>query len=359
MNRRILLTVLPLCLLAASVSAQRDILKLSNGKTQRVNVSAMSAIDLTHKGGVIPREQILSVEFNSGKILAIKEYKRALQAEADEDFGTAIELYLAAAKKAATRNSVKDFAPQFFCWRAYTLAKENGFGVADLRDILTELRATRADHFYLPDLWRLRIRQSWNNDGSRAALQKAKNTVLAFKADVEKKGLSERYLLEAELYLVLAGQRLKEIKPSAAEVSLNKLVNRSKGKYPDLVNRLILEVANSVLRANKFEEARKRFDEIIESSAADDATLAGAYLGRGHTRFLSGTRSPQQAKLALKDYMRVAVLFPDTDIEIVGEALWHARDAYRIWNGANAVQNRRLLLVKLKTKYRDSSWAKK
>ena len=69
--------------------------------------------------------------------------------------------------------------------------------------------------------------------------------------------------------------------------------------------------------------------------------------------------APDEARSALLDYMRVAILHDQAGDEVVGEALYHAILAYDKWNGVDKERAKRRLRTRLKLNYASSSWADK
>ncbi|MFQ5505795.1 MAG: hypothetical protein ACE5F1_13510 [Planctomycetota bacterium] len=361
MSRVGFLLTLPLVL--ATAAGAQDTIRLSNGKTvENVRVTSYDLHELNYKKGArtktIPRDQILDVTL--GQAGYLNRIRKAKDAEVEEDYATAVDEYLNAGDKLLKHKTLSKFAPQFAFWSAYLIARDQGFDWSQILQLFQELQQKVPETAFVPDIWRLRIRKAWYAGTDKAALENAKRGIQAFRKDCEAKGLSNRFKYEAELLLILARMRLKDrqMGPDKAQSEFAKLEAKCEGLYPDLLNRLKLESARTTLLSGKTRQARELFQLIIDSGSADDETLAGAYLGRGHCSWRKPGRTPEDMRQSLLDYMRVSILFPDVDHETVGEALYHALQAYSKWS-PNATTETRRIYTKLRTKYRDSSWASK
>ncbi len=343
MRIQILLPAVLFCL-PVLLPAQ-DVLTLIDGQVLKVKLTSINADEVRYKlpgssgEKILDREKVVKLDVRQKGVFRIREVERARKAEVEEDWETALGQYLKAAKKAERSKSLKGFAPQYLLWRAYNLSVNHGFG-GESKGIIDALKKNTPKYFYLPDYLELWVTDAFKAGNERKELEAAKAAALAFKSRIAKADLGDRYSYLADLYVTLAKLRLKEIKPAEARNTFEKMLVKVKGSYPDLTNRLNLEVAYSSLLGGKVEEARQLFDAIIKSKSADDGTLARAYLGRGHTWFRQGTCSVEEAKKGLSDFMRVPILFPKSAPSIQIEALEQADKAYGKWNGDNAKVNR-------------------
>ncbi len=158
---------------------------------------------------------------------------------------------------------------------------------------------------------------------------------------VEERLLSVRWKWEGELRLLL----LEKLTPEIREERLIEIAEATREDYPSISSRAWLEVGKSYIAAARFEDATAFFEEIIEKGGADDATLAGAYLGLGHCLFQSAGDDEARYRLALRHYMRVAVVFRD-QVAYVPEALFFAgRCCEEIQDDAAKSKSRRLFMV--------------
>lgn len=347
-------TLLPAALLClpAFLSAQ-DLVVTIDGQELKGKITSMNADEVRYKPDgsssekILPRERVIRIDIHQRAVFSIREVEKAIKAEVEEDWATALDEYIKAAGKAERKKSVADFAPQYLLWRAYKIAKAQN-AKDDQNDILAALKKNKAKHYYLPIYLESLVTAAFKAGNERKELEAAKAAAEAYKSEVTKLGLGDRYGYLGDLYIILARLNLKEIDPSAARAQFEKMLVKVKDSYPDLTNRLNVEVAYSSLLAGKVAEARQLFDAIIKSNSADDDTLARAYLGRGHTWFRQGNCKPEEAKKALSDFMRVPILFPDSPVGVQIEALQNADQAYAKWNGDNAKVNRARIRGRLK-----------
>ncbi len=357
-----LLIPLALLSLAPLTRAQStDTIKLVDGtQIQGVKLTWMDVREVRYKvrssEKSIVREKVNSLLIQQAK--AKGKLRKALKAVASEDWGEAMVAYLDAAKSAKKSKVLAGFLPQYALWKAFEIARDHGTE-EDRSDVISQLTKEYPETFYLPQIWEYRIRLAYKKAGTdRKRLTAIKGLVAKYLEQAKDWG-SVRSEIEAELEGVLIRERLREIKAEDAQKSLSKLLGRAETDYPDLANRLSLHLANAVLRSGKLQEARKMFNAIINSGVADPLTLARAYLGRGHTWFRKSSRSPEDAKKALLDYMRIPTLFSKLDYDLTAEALYFAIESYKAWGGPDLQANVRRLIRRLKGRYRDSTWAKK
>ena len=349
----------PVLLLATGLTAQYDKVHLTDGKViDKAKVTSWTVKTLTYtvrgRPQEVANEKVFRVE--PGQSDVVKAFKDAKKA--GDDDAVAYQEWLKAAKACAKSKKLKAFE-QVAIWKAYEIARRAGTD-ADRKECLDLLaKASEGETAYWPMVWNYRLEDSRLRAGTaRKQLTQHKKLVGEYKKFVAEKGMTTRYEIEADLWQVDAEARLKEINAAAVQARLQSLLTRA-GSYPDLANRINLDYANAVMAGDNFDEAQKLFTTIYTSKVADAATKARAIVGRGHTWFRRSPRSPDNAKRALMDYMRVTILFPEADIETVGEALYHAIQAYREWNGPDAPTSIRRLRSRLKIKYGDSSWAKR
>lgn len=353
---------LALPVLAQPISAQTDTIHLINGdKIEKVRVENYDYMKVTFKSGRISetkdRELVARIDF--GQKTVRKLFDIARKQTASEEYNDAYVSWLEAADKAEKSKRLMPFA-QVALYKAFEIAKRVGES-GDRMKIIGRLEKTNdGKSAYLPQIWAFKLdvtRDTAGND--RAKLENYKALCKDYANFVGEKGLGNRYKLEAQLYSIDARTRLVELKPADAKAELERILPQVESSYPDLAGRINLSIALSVLAGGKFDEAKKLFSSIIDSRAADGSTKAQALVGRGHTWLRRSGVSPEQARSALLDYMRVAILHEEAGTEIVGEALYHAVLAYDRWNGVDKDMAKRRLRTRLKLNYADSSWADK
>ena len=349
--------------LAAPAVAQQDTIWLTDGtKKQRVRVTAFDFLKIEFRSGsnleTLPREKVL--RFVPGQRALDRYFNKARKYEADEEFGDAFTSWIGAAEKLLTNARLRVFA-QYAYWRAFDIARSHG-KPEDERECLDGLEKKVTNSGYWPDIWRFRlglVRNVAAAQKARKPREKYQARVEQFSKWVEDNNLSERYSIEAKLFKLDAKTLLAQVSAKQRQDQLNKLLSEVEGVYPDLATVINLEFAYAVLAGTKHEDARKLFTTIVNDKAANSDTKARAYLGRGHAWMSKPGRTSDDARRALLDYMRVSTLFPKSDAEIVGEALFKAMDAYEAWNGPEKKANIRRIKSRLKLRYADSTWAKK
>ena len=359
--KKLLIPIALLSLVSLARTQSTDTIKLVDGtKIQGVKLTWMDVREVRYKvrssEKSIPREKVSSVLIQQAK--ARGKLRKARKAVASEDWAEALNAFLDASASAKKNKMLAGFLPQFALWKAFELAQDHGTP-EDRLDILARLTKDYPETFYLPQIWEYRIRMAYKKAGNdRKKLTAIKGLVAKYLAQAKDWG-STRAEIEAELEGILIRERLRETKAADAQKALSKLLSRAETDYPDLANRLNLQLANAVLRSGKLDEARKMFNAIIKSGVADSLTMAEAYLGRGHTWFRKPSKKPEDAKMALLDYMRVVTLYPKLDYDLTAEALYYAIESYKAWGGPDLQANVRRLIRRLRGRYRDSTWAKK
>jgi hypothetical protein len=359
--KQLLIPIVLLSLAPLARTQSTDTIKLVDGtKIQGVKLSWMDVREVRYKvrssEKSIEREKVRFVDIRQAK--ARGKLRKAIKAVASEDWAEALTAYLDASASAKKSKTLAGFLPQYALWKAFEIALDHG-DENDRLDILSQLKKEYPETFYLPQIWDFRIRRAYKKAGNdRKKLTAIKGLVANYLSQAKDWG-STRSEIEAELEGILIRERLREIKAKDAQKALSNLLGRAETDYPDLANRLSLQLANAVLRAGKLEEAREMFESIIKSGLADSLTMAKAYLGRGHTWFRKPSRKSEDSKKALLDYMRVATLYPKQDYDLTAEALYYAIESYKSWGGPDLQSNVRRLIRRLKGRYRESTWAKK
>jgi hypothetical protein len=346
---------------AASASAQAnyDIVELSDGTTlDSVRVEKFNLRELVVKerssSRSIEREKVFRITLNTSA--ARRLLKDARQAASEENWAVAVQEYLKAANDAKARRSLSGFAPQFAVWEALKIARKWGTP-EEIKEIEEQLTKDYRDTGFWPNLWEQRVQDAFVAGSDRDSLSKAKATVEEFKT-FAKERLTKKYQVESEIFETQIRLRLKEISGAQAQTKYQQLLGQVRGQYQGLANMLNLEIANAELVQNRIKEAREVYREILKSGVADDDTMAGAYVGLGHSYMRVAERSKEDGRHALSNYMRALVLYPQSDVERLGEAAYHAIKAYQVWE-PNARNEQRRLYTRLKRRYAASSWSKK
>lgn len=196
-------------------------------------------------------------------------------------------------------------------------------------------------------------------------LDDAKGAEAVFKklqGDVGAKGLPEVWARQAELGLALLARG-----SSAAEKQrlLEGIAekNRVNPEFADVANRARVEVGNAMVEAGQYQDAKARFDGIIQGGTTDAAILAACYSGLGDCAFnLAMQRVESDRKQATPlfeeaalHFLRVAATYPEV-YRLVPRAMCFAGLAM---NHAGARPDALQMARKLRDNYPNSSWKKK
>ncbi|MCB9881038.1 MAG: hypothetical protein H6832_05545 [Planctomycetes bacterium] len=357
------LRLFPTLVLAAPAAwSQTDTIHLVNGdKIERVKVEDYDYEQVKYQSGRIestqPRDQVASIEF--GQPAIAKLFETAKKLTNDQQYQDAFVAWIDAADKAQKSKALEPFE-QVALFEAFKIAQLVG-EAGDIKGVVDRLEKTKDGRSaYLPEVWAYRLDKARDSAGNdRGKLENYKEGVKQYAAFVGEKGLGDRFKFEAELYDIDAKSRLVEMKPAEAKSQLERMLPTVETNYPGLANRIHLALANAVLAAGSYDEAQKLFSNIVDSKSADDGTRAQALVGRGHSWLRRDNLTPEQARNALLDYMRVAIIYDKVGDEVVGEALYHAITAYDRWNGVDKETAKRRIRTRLKLDYSKSSWADK
>jgi len=133
---------------------------------------------------------------------------------------------------------------------------------------------------------------------------------------IDAQGLSERWRLECRLGLVRSDASLS---PDDRRSRLDDLASEAGSDFPTVRNRARVAIGESWLEgdAPDFGKAQGLFQEIADDPKADNATLAGAYVGLGDCIFQEAAQKVEQdaaaaapmLRAALMNYLRVVVLY--------------------------------------------------
>lgn len=202
---------------------------------------------------------------------------------------------------------------------------------------------------------------------AQAALGKsdqAQRTLTEFQNKIDAEGLSERWRLECRLGLIQTDSSL-----SGAERRdrLQDLVSEAGKEFPTVANRARVAVGESWLAGDSpdYDKARAVFEEILADPKADDATLAGAYVGLGDCIFQGAAAKVERKqdatadlKAALMSYLRVVVLYPG-QTRYRPKALYFAGRCYDLLRDSDstALARARELFRAILREYPESPWA--
>jgi hypothetical protein len=293
-----------------------------------------------------------------------KTYEKAFRLLGEGNELEAYDAFLTTADNlASSAKGPVPLAVQFGYWEAIVMKLDlaDGAGVKDAFPLMEELAKKVPDTKFLPDTFKEKFAY-YINKGDKAGITNAQTVVNNYKKAALERPMPAFYGKEAQMLDLVVQRKAGQITPAKAREELASFLNTVDAEFPTLANRARLEIGAALLDEKKIPEARDYFHSIIEDAKADDATMAGAYLGRGHTAFMKEGRTSEDAREALLDYLRLYTFYPQVNAETVAEALYYAAKAMELYSTSDTkVNDVRRIRGRLKGDplYRGTSWAKK
>ncbi len=180
------------------------------------------------------------------------------------------------------------------------------------------------------------------------------------------KGLGDQWPMEAEFWGLYTSEARGE--KSGLVAKYGGLRDRAAGTYQDIANKCALRMGRVQFDAGKVPEAADLFQEIIDNRLVSEAeVVAGAFNGRGRCYFAQAQQAvgggdavtaSEQYRLALFDFLRVHVSYPDVPKEQPEALYWAAESFKNLPDIQDASTRARALLQRCKT-YTGSPWAEK
>ena len=319
-----------LLFLSLSGLARPDRIILADGKEiADVKVVSESLSVVTYKSDkkekTIPSDKVRTVEFERLPKL-VDEAMAALQGG---DAGAAADMLAEyVAKRAEKGDRNYPWGPAFAAWKGIELRQQFG----DLAGVIEQAKSFAnlfPESRYLPLAYMARLAAEHQAEDSAALTR----TLADFRSLIERRSLSERWSLEADL------MEARSTSGSLAKrrAALEAVAAKAKGSYPGVASRaeaavgeaLLAEaeknVADQAKASSLRDEARKLFEEIIVDESADSQTLAAAYTGLGECLFYAGADKQDTELLgkAVRALLRVPVLF-ESESAYVPRALYLA-----------------------------------
>lgn len=288
---------------------------------RRAGVSSSQTIDTA---------EVVSIEYGSTPI----EFREGLKLQAEGKMGEAASFYLTAAEDKDTEAFVR--ATAFARMGDCLLANGNYAEAIQYYDTLLK-RFPDTRHLAAALLGKGQAQLQSRQFGS------AGETFQQLKADAEAKGFGERWVLDANFYLLLSAEA--QGKDGVVD-GYKELRAIARADYQDIANKCSLRLGRVHLANGRDDEAEAMFDEIIEARAGtSDEIVAGAFNGRGRVAFgrALGTlradatsdaqkqaqeeRAAEFFNEALLDHLRVVVSYSGIRAE-QPEALYHAGQCF-------------------------------
>ena len=339
MTSKILAASLTALVVATATTAQSDKVTLHDGTVVKgTKVISFDVRNLRHKRGgsteSIPSDQIAKVELGSFK----KVFARGLR-----DPGIMLTM---AREQLAANNMV--LAQLGFVGAAETYF--NYGSPAEAVGALNELHKAIPEGGSVPDVHRMKFEYYLGTGakGASSALKVAKK----YEADAVGGAWPMGFSIEAQFFQAISTPAT----PQDYQNKLRGIVSQARASNPVVSHRANIELAHSLRKTKKVEEAKRIYDDIAKRDNVDQISRAGAYLGLGQILYETGDK--EQAREALLLFLRVRLETREAWPSLQAEALYSAMQAARKWGGpeSNYIRSRcrRMLL----SEYPNSEWAK-
>ena len=175
----------------------------------------------------------------------------------------------------------------------------------------------------LPEVYRLKF-EYYMGAGSPDALKVAKK----YETDAIGGAWPDAFAIEASFFQALS----EKSSPKDFQKKLKTIVSRARSANPVVASRANIELAHSMRKTGEAGGAKRIYEDIVKKDAVDDSARAGAYLGLGLIE-LEGEGGKDAAKNALLLFLRVRLETKDAWPSLQAEALYHASQAARKWQG--------------------------
>lgn len=340
-----------------------DKIYTSSGKVlEDVTIVEEGLTDVVYKDGrnerKLPSEEVLRVTFEDEP----RSFGEAEQMLAEDDIESAVGIYSDYVDAIVSGNAKErrhKWAPANAAWRVVGLQQSLG-DLPAAAEAAGKLIANFPDSRYLPEAYMAKAdAEYWS--GNASAAQK---TLGDFRSVISDRGLSSRWGIECDLALILTNDELVGKK---RRDGLQKIVDTAGSKFKTVANRALVAMGESALadmaakRGSSKElvaEALGDFEAVIADPLADEATLAGAYAGKGDCLYSTAAGAGDQAKLkeALKSFLRVAAVYPE-QARYVPRCLFYAGRCFDLMDGDEASDRAQLMYAQVYFMYPDTQWA--
>jgi len=281
----------------------------------------------------------------------------------DDDIESAIMVYsdyVDAIVSGNAKERRQKWAPANAAWRVVGLYESIG-DLPAAAAAAGKVIANFPDSRYVPSAYMAKANDEYWG-GNAAAAQK---TLGEFRSVINNKHLSDRWGIECDLALILTNDELVGTKRREA---LAKLADSAGSKYKTVKNRALVAIGESAFAdalakrgssSKLVDEALKNFEAVIADPLADEATLAGAYAGRGDCLFqkAAGTSDKALLKQALLSFLRVAAVYPE-QARYVPKSLFYAGRCFDLMGDEGSSDNAQKFYAQVWFMYQDSPWAK-
>lgn len=322
---------------ASAATAQSDKITLHNGTvTKDVKVISFDVRNVRYKRSgsneSVPSDQVAKIEL--GKF--DKVYARGLR-----DPGIMLTM---AREQLASKDEV--MAQLGFVGAAKTYFD---FGSAsEAVSALNELKKSMPEAGSVPDVHRMKFEYYLGVGSAANALKVAK----AYESDAVKGAWPTGFSVEASFFQAISTPAA----PPEYQAKLRSIVSRARASNPVVSHRANVELAHSLRKTKKGDEAKRIYDDIAKREGVDQSSRAGAYLGLGQMLYDTGDKAKSREALLL--FLRVRLETKDSWPSLQAEALYSSMQAARRWGGpeSNYIRSRcRRMLI---DEFPGSEWAK-
>lgn len=352
-----MLSLLATSLLAFLPQAQNEIV-LTDGTVLPVDkILTETYTTVTFKRGSSegrrPSEEVLEVrhELSNSKL---DDYAYAVETMESHNYAAAVGAFREVlADESLHGRSTFAWVKQHALWREIRCMNSlaDFSGVSETVDkLLTEVPDS---FFYAPAL--LVKAQAKLDSGDRAG---AKKVFERLQADVDSKGLPERWRREAELGLLLLDTSMDS---NAKQMALQGLAEKNLSNYPTVASRANVEVGNAMVAAGDYKNARSFFEGILDEGKGGDGILAAALSGLGDCAYreaLALDSPSEQAPFleeAILNFLTVASVYRE-EVRLVPRAMYYAGDALKRIGDVGSAKN---VASRIRALYPDSTWKNK
>ena len=339
MTSKILAASLIALVAATTATAQSDKVTLHNGTVMKaIKVISFDVRNLRYKRGgsteSVASDQVAKVELGAFN----KVYARGLREPG-------IMLTMAREQLAAKDELMAQLG---FVGAANTFFD---FGSpAEAVSALNELHKALPEAGSVPDVHRMKFEYYLGTgaQGAGNALKVAKK----YESDAIGGAWPSGYSVEAKYFQAISTPAT----PPEYQAKLRGIVSSARATNPVVGHRANVELAHSLRKTKKVDEAKRIYDDIVKRDNVDQTSRAGAYLGLGQIMFNTGDK--EQAREALLMFLRVRLETREAWPSLQADALYSSMQAARKWDGpeSNYIRSRcrRMLL----SEFPNSEWAK-
>jgi len=355
----------PLLVLAAALAASpalADKIYTADGKTiTDVDIVEEGLQKVIYKDGrnerTVDSETVLQVEFDEMP----RQLGDAMTSLDEGDFESAaliFEDYVGGVLGGRDERRHK-WAPAHAAWRVVELKANLGdlAGASEAAGLLIE---NFPDSRYLPEAYMAKAEAAHLGKD----VETAQATLRDFQALIANRGLSERWGIECELALVTTDDDTRGPKRRSA---LQKVADKAGKKFTAVRNSALVAMGESYLydlgaspeKADEYvPAAQELFEEVIADPRAKDATLAGAYAGKGDCIFQVAALTQDAVKLkeALLAYLRVAAVYSEQS-RYVPKSLFYAGRCFDLMEDDESKERAQLLYAQVWFLYPGTTWA--